>query len=82
MCLVAAWGSPALAGFSEPRGHGLSGEGPRRRTIGTKSSREEVPMTLCPVALAVGCEKCPIVKVCPAKTVIGDFEKEESDESS
>ena len=38
-------------------------------------------MTLCPVALAVGCEKCPIVKVCPAKSVIGDFEKEESDET-
>ncbi len=30
-------------------------------------------MTLCPVALAVGCKKCPIVKVCPAKTVIGNF---------
>lgn len=31
-------------------------------------------MTLCPVALAVGCEKCPIVKVCPAKTVLGNYE--------
>ena len=30
-------------------------------------------MTLCPVALAVGCRKCPIFKVCPAKSVIGDY---------
>jgi hypothetical protein len=31
-------------------------------------------MTLCPIALAVGCKKCPIVKVCPAKTIIGDYQ--------
>ena len=31
-------------------------------------------MTLCPVALAVGCVKCPIVKVCPAKTVLGNYQ--------
>jgi hypothetical protein len=60
----------------------LSGEGLRRRTLTGKRSREDVSMTLCPVALAVGCEKCPIVKVCPAKTLIGDYEKEESEESS
>ena len=30
-------------------------------------------MTLCPVAIAVGCRKCPIVSVCPVKTVIGDY---------
>jgi hypothetical protein len=30
-------------------------------------------MTLCPIALAVGCRKCPIFKVCPVKTVIGDY---------
>ena len=30
-------------------------------------------MKLCPVAIAVGCAKCPVVKVCPAKGVIGDF---------
>lgn len=29
-------------------------------------------MTLCPVALAVGCKKCPIFNVCPAKSLIGD----------
>ena len=29
-------------------------------------------MTLCPVAIAVGCKKCPIFSVCPAKSLIGD----------
>lgn len=30
-------------------------------------------MVLCPVALAVGCRKCPIFNVCPVKSVIGDY---------
>jgi hypothetical protein len=30
-------------------------------------------MTLCPIALAVHCSGCPIVKVCPAKRVLGDY---------
>ena len=29
-------------------------------------------MTLCPVAIAVGCKKCPVFSVCPLKGVIGD----------
>jgi len=32
-------------------------------------------MTLCPIALAVGCAKCPLFSVCPLKTVIGDVPK-------
>jgi hypothetical protein len=32
-------------------------------------------MTLCPVALVVGCAKCPAYSVCPVKTVIGDVSK-------
>jgi hypothetical protein len=32
-------------------------------------------MTLCPVALAVGCKKCPAFTVCPLKGVIGDYKK-------
>ncbi len=32
-------------------------------------------MTLCPVALAVGCERCGLFKICPLKTVIGDQKK-------
>lgn len=32
-------------------------------------------MTLCPIALAVGCQKCPVFKICPVKTIIGDAPK-------
>lgn len=34
-------------------------------------------MTLCPVAIAVGCRKCPVFAVCPVKGVIGDYKKDE-----
>lgn len=34
-------------------------------------------MTLCPIALAVGCKKCPAFAVCPLKTVIGDYRPDE-----
>jgi hypothetical protein len=33
-------------------------------------------MTLCPIAIAVGCRKCPVFAVCPVKGVIGDYKKE------
>lgn len=33
-------------------------------------------MTLCPIALAVGCRKCFAFEVCPLKTVIGDYKPE------
>ena len=33
-------------------------------------------MTLCPIALAVGCAKCPAFKVCPLKGVIGDYKED------
>jgi len=32
-------------------------------------------MTLCPIALAVGCRKCPAFSACPLKGVIGDYKK-------
>jgi len=32
-------------------------------------------MTLCPIAMAVGCQKCPAFSMCPLKTVIGDYKK-------
>jgi hypothetical protein len=35
-----------------------------------------VIMTLCPVALAVGCIKCPVFKICPVKGIIGDYKKD------
>ena len=35
-------------------------------------------MTVCPIALAVGCKKCPVFAVCPVKGVIGDYKEESS----
>jgi hypothetical protein len=32
-------------------------------------------MTICPIAIAVGCQKCPIFKICPVKSVLGDVPK-------
>ncbi|HJV63896.1 MAG TPA: hypothetical protein VJ743_23310 [Albitalea sp.] len=32
-------------------------------------------MTLCPIAMAVGCKKCPAFSVCPLKGVLGDHKK-------
>jgi len=32
-------------------------------------------MTLCPIALLVGCKKCPLFRICPLKGVIGDHRK-------
>jgi hypothetical protein len=36
-------------------------------------------MTLCPVALAVGCRKCPVFSVCPVKGVIGDYKEDKAE---
>jgi hypothetical protein len=32
-------------------------------------------MVICPIAIVAGCEKCPVVKVCPAKGLIGNHKK-------
>lgn len=37
-------------------------------------------MTLCPIALAVGCKKCPLLKVCPVKETIGNYKKDDTEE--
>ena len=29
-------------------------------------------MTICPIAIVAGCQKCPAFKICPLKRVIGD----------
>jgi hypothetical protein len=34
-------------------------------------------MTLCPIAIAAGCRKCPAFKLCPLKGVLGDQKKVE-----
>jgi len=35
----------------------------------------EPKVTLCPIAIAVGCKKCPAFAICPVKGVIGDYKK-------
>ncbi len=30
-------------------------------------------MTICPIALAVTCKRCPAVNWCPAKASLGDY---------
>jgi len=32
-------------------------------------------MTLCPIAIVVGCKKCPALSACPLKSAIGDYKK-------
>ena len=39
-------------------------------------------MTLCPIAIAVGCKKCPAFSVCPLKGMIGDFKPEDEPKAS
>lgn len=36
-------------------------------------------MTICPIAIVAGCARCPVVKVCPVKTIIGDAKPPESE---
>jgi len=38
-------------------------------------------MTLCPIAIAAGCKKCPAFAICPLKGVIGDYKKPDEAES-
>lgn len=37
-------------------------------------------MTVCPVAIAVGCKRCPAVSVCPLKETLGDYKPAEEAE--
>ena len=39
-------------------------------------------MTLCPIALVVGCKKCPAFAVCPLKSVIGDYKKSDDEQKT
>jgi len=38
-----------------------------------------IAMVLCPVAIAVGCKKCPVFGICPVKSVIVDYKPDEKD---
>jgi hypothetical protein len=35
-------------------------------------------MTICPIALVVGCEKCPAFSFCPLTTILGDQQEKEN----
>jgi hypothetical protein len=39
-------------------------------------------MVICPVAIAVGCKKCPVFGICPVKSIIGDYKPGEKDDKS
>jgi hypothetical protein len=39
-------------------------------------------MKLCPIAIAVGCEKCPAFKVCPAKGALGGYKEAPAKEAA
>ena len=39
-------------------------------------------MAICPIAIAVGCEKCPAFSFCPLTTVLGDQQEEDEIDSS
>jgi len=32
-------------------------------------------MKICPIAIAVGCPKCPAFKVCPVKASLGGYKE-------
>jgi len=34
-------------------------------------------MTVCPIALAVTCKKCPAFSACPLKSVLGDHKPDD-----
>jgi hypothetical protein len=44
-------------------------------TVFAPNSSQDPPMTICPVAIVAGCRKCPVFKICPVKTVLGDAAK-------
>ncbi len=34
-------------------------------------------MVICPIAMAVHCTGCPFFKFCPAKSILGDYKKDD-----
>jgi hypothetical protein len=47
---------------------------PCRRAL---RAMERLTMTVCPIAIAVGCKKCPAFSICPLKGVLGDQPKKD-----
>ena len=64
--------------FASPPQLGDNGVNERRlvRPVAEYPSRKSA-MTTCPIALVVGCKKCPAFSVCPLKGVVGDYRKQE-----
>lgn len=38
-------------------------------------------MVICPIAIAVGCRKCPIFGMCPVNELIGDYKPDDKAKS-
>ena len=39
-------------------------------------------MKICPIAIAVGCPRCPAFKICPVKEAIGGYKEPVAKESA
>jgi hypothetical protein len=39
-------------------------------------------MTVCPIAIVSGCKKCPAFRICPLKTVLGDYRPEDDQKAA
>jgi hypothetical protein len=39
-------------------------------------------MTVCPIAIVSGCNKCPVFRICPLKTVLGDYRPKQDQTSA
>lgn len=67
-------------GGSRPAKNAPAQRAQRLRAYSTPHSQfEEFDMTLCPIAIAAGCKKCPAFSMCPLKSVIGDQPKAAQD---
>ena len=51
---------------------------PARASSIVRTSTRRAAMTLCPIAIAVGCKKCPVFSVCPVKGIIGDVKPDDT----
>jgi hypothetical protein len=47
------------------------------KALRPRIARLAMKMTLCPIAIAVGCKKCPAFNICPLKSVIGDYKRQD-----
>lgn len=47
----------------------------RTSTMGLASFKGEQVMKICPIAIAVGCPRCALFKVCPVKASLGGYKE-------